>query len=43
MKKKYLLFVALVVILGSAVSGCYVSRGYYHPYDHPHHYHHYGY
>jgi hypothetical protein len=41
MKKKYLFFVALVLILGSAVSGCYVDRGYYHPYYHPHHHHYY--
>jgi hypothetical protein len=39
MKKKYLFFVALVVMLGSAVSGCYYERGYERPYYH-HHYHH---
>ena len=39
MKKKYLFFVALVVMLGAAASGCYVERGYEHPYRH--HYHHY--
>jgi len=43
MRKKYLRFVALLVILGSASSGCYVCRGYDRPYDHPHHYPHYGY
>ncbi|MEO6838704.1 MAG: hypothetical protein ABI261_04235 [Ginsengibacter sp.] len=39
MKKKQLFFLALVIMLGTAVSGCYVDRGYYHP--HYHHYHHY--
>ncbi len=37
MKKKYLLFVALIVILGSSITGCYVDRGYYHPHHHYHH------
>jgi hypothetical protein len=39
MKKKYLFFIVLVVMLGSAVSGCYVERGYERPYYH-HHYNH---
>jgi hypothetical protein len=42
MKKKYLLALALVAILGSAISGCIIDRGYYHPYPHHHYYHHYG-
>lgn len=41
MKKKYVLFLALIIALGTAVSGCYVDRGYYRP--HYHHYHHYYY
>ncbi|MDP4130197.1 MAG: hypothetical protein Q8918_11905 [Bacteroidota bacterium] len=40
MKKKYLFIVALIAILGSALSGCYVERGYHHPYHH-YYYHHY--
>ena len=42
MKKKYLLIVALIAVLGTMFSGCYVQRGgYYHPY-HPygHYYYH---
>jgi len=41
MKKKHLFFIALVLMLGTAVSGCYVDRGYYHSHYRPHHYHHY--
>lgn len=41
MKKKYLFFIALVVMLGCALSGCYVERDYHHSYYHPHHHHHY--
>ena len=43
MKKKFLFFVALVIMLGSVVSGCYVDRGYYHPYYHYHPHRHYYY
>ncbi|HVZ97660.1 MAG TPA: hypothetical protein VG847_12340 [Chitinophagaceae bacterium] len=39
MKKKYLLFIALVAILGSVVSGCVIDRGYHHPYYHHHEHH----
>lgn len=39
MKKKYLFIVVLIAILGSSLSGCYVERGYRHPYHH--YYHHY--
>jgi hypothetical protein len=39
MKKKYLFIVSLVVMLGTAVSGCYVERGYERPWYH-HRYHH---
>lgn len=39
MKKIYLFFVALAVVLGLAVSGCYYERGYERPYYH-HRYHH---
>jgi len=43
MKKKYLFFIALVITLGTAVSGCYVDRGYYRPhYHHSYHHHSYG-
>jgi hypothetical protein len=38
MKKKYLLIVALVAVLGTMFSGCYVQRGYYHPYHHGYYY-----
>ena len=41
MKKKYLIFAGLVVILGSVISGCYVDRGYYRPHHHYHHEHRY--
>jgi hypothetical protein len=42
MKKKNILFIALVLILGSAVSGCYVERDYrpYHREHYQHEYHH---
>lgn len=39
MKKIYLFFVALAVVLGLTVSGCYYERGYERPYYH-HRYHH---
>lgn len=38
MKRISLFFVALVVVLSLAVSGCYVERGYERPYHH-HYYH----
>ncbi|HUZ57526.1 MAG TPA: hypothetical protein VMU83_01930 [Hanamia sp.] len=40
MKKKFLFFLAFIVVLGVSVSGCYVDRGYYRPHYHPYHYHH---
>ncbi len=36
MKKKYILLFALIAILGTAVTGCVIDRGYRHPY-HEHH------
>ncbi len=41
MKKTFLIFAALVVNLGSVISGCRVDRGYYrlhHQYYYEHHY-----
>ncbi|MDQ2721192.1 MAG: hypothetical protein M3Z26_15700 [Bacteroidota bacterium] len=37
MKKAYLFFVAIAVMLALAVSGCYVERGYERPYHHRYH------
>lgn len=37
----YLFIVALIAILGFALSGCYVERGYHHPYHHYYYYHYY--
>jgi len=40
MKKKYPLFIALIITLGVAISGCYVNKGYYSPHHYHHTYHH---
>jgi len=47
MKKISLFFIAMIVVLGLAISGCYYERGYERPYyryhhDHHHSYDHYG-
>jgi hypothetical protein len=38
MKKEYLIILAFIAILGTTLSGCYVERGYRHPYYHYYHY-----
>ena len=39
MKKKHLIILAFIAILGTTLSGCYVGRAYPRPYYHYHHYH----
>ena len=40
MKKKFVIVAALIALLGSTLSGCYVERGYHHPYRHHAYYYH---